>query len=191
MRKAPEYFALNPGAHCDLIVVAGAHNYVGPLLDAINLMRAGACGTRIVMDDVCDSDACHAYGPDGRRAVAQLGKTLAWAELKRAGYAREVEVHFEEAADRGWVQGTQSCLPEGLPAVGNVSASTSGPSRVAFVALPVQINSERGVGNQPDARVDSPHRQEASLRPTKGQRVCTQPCAEVYGREVDKAPRHI
>ena len=53
-RTVPSYLASHPEVRCDLIVVDGAHNYVGPVLDAVNLMHAGSCGTHLIMDDVCD-----------------------------------------------------------------------------------------------------------------------------------------
>ena len=140
-QTVPEYFATHPEARCDLILVDGAHNYIGPVFDAINLMRAGSCGMHLIMDDVCDPDSCHAHGPDGRDAVSQIGPTMAWAELKRAGYARELETHFGVVPDRGWVHGVQACAPEGIPSSKSIGLS----------AVPTRVTFSRASGAQMDA----------------------------------------
>ena len=181
-RTVPSYLASHPEVRCDLIVVDGAHNYVGPVLDAVNLMHAGSCGTHLIMDDVCDPASCHAHGPDGRDAVAQIGPTQAWTELKRAGYARELQTHFDVVPDRGWVHGMQTCSPEGLPNSTSVGLSAA-PTNVVFsraLARKVGHGMRRHIADHGDATraMDRAHRQDAQqLQAAGAQTACSLMCA--------------
>ena len=77
--------------------------------------------------------SCHAHSADGSLpTVAEIGPTQAWHELRRAGYARETQAHFGFVAERGWVQGVQTCDPRGLPALGMAS----------IPAIPVNVTFE-------------------------------------------------
>jgi len=93
---------------CDLFIVDGAHNFINPFFDILNLLKLSSCNTRIIMDDVCDYKKCHAHFSNGNNNHVVIGPTQAWEEAKRSGYIYQEEL-ITSAFDRGWALGKPVC----------------------------------------------------------------------------------